>query len=60
MSDWEEVNRTTHRLPVPGGWLYRTWSESMVGDYYGVKTVLAGTVNVTFVPEPAALRGGGE
>lgn len=53
MAEWEEVNRTTHRLPVPGGWLYKTWSESLVGDYYGLKTVAPGTVAVTFVPAAA-------
>jgi hypothetical protein len=46
-AEWEAVNATTHRLLVPGGWLYRTWSESLAGG-----TVVAGTVNVTFVPRP--------
>jgi hypothetical protein len=50
MAGWEVVNATCHRLEVPGGWLYKTWDESIASDYYGLKFVVPGTVNVTFVP----------
>ena len=45
-AEWEAVNATTHRLLVPGGWLYRTWLADAMG--YPV----AGTVSVTLVPRP--------
>jgi len=51
-SAWEVVNDTTQRLPVPGGWLYQTWIESVAIDYYGQRTVTTSSINVTFVPRP--------
>lgn len=40
---WERVTDTTHRLPVPGGWLYthRIWQR---------ETLI--TATTTFVPNP--------
>lgn len=52
MTEWEQVNETTWRLAVPGGWLYKTWNETLYGDYFGLKTIAPGTVAVTFVPTP--------
>ena len=45
---WELVNGTCHRLPVPGGWLYKTWNESPFLE----DSVVPGTVCVVFVPQP--------
>jgi hypothetical protein len=45
-AEWGAVNATTHRLLVPGGWLYRTWLDDATG--YPVPA----TVTVTFVPRP--------
>jgi len=45
-AEWEAVNATTHRLLVPGGWIYRTWVEDSRG--WPVDT----TVSVVFVARP--------
>ena len=45
-AEWEVVNATTHRLLVPGGWIYRTWVEDSRG--WPVDT----TVSVVFVARP--------
>lgn len=32
--EWQPVNRSTYRLPVPGGWLYKTIFQYKSGDNY--------------------------
>jgi len=44
-SEWRRVCRSTNRLPVPGGWVYREtyWSDGHTSQY-----------STCFVPDPTA------
>ncbi len=44
LPDWEEVNKTLSRIPVPGGWIYRTILSTVTGTHVSVAMV--------FVPSP--------
>lgn len=51
--EWEEINFTTARLAVPGGWLYRTRSYKALTRYENFPNEYAVTSeSTTFVPDP--------
>lgn len=52
-AEWEEINFTTARLAVPGGWLYRTRSYKALTRYENFPNEYAVTSeSTTFVPDP--------
>jgi hypothetical protein len=48
-TEWEEVNGSTARLRVPGGWIYRVLAPGNVGSWSGES---GARIACVFVPDP--------